>query len=123
VPATPTFPASDIGILNALGTPSAQSAGKKLATLAELRRDAFVVDVGGNMNPRGLVARTHLDSPLGPILLAATDKGLAALWFVDPRYHDTNTLDAPDDPQQRWLGCRGARRVLGWPLSGAIQCR
>ena len=38
--------------------------------MAKLRRDAFVVDVGGNMNPRGLVARTHLDSPLGPILLA-----------------------------------------------------
>jgi methylated-DNA-[protein]-cysteine S-methyltransferase len=55
------------------------------------------------MNPQGLVARTHVDSPLGPLLLAATERGLAALWFVDPKYHDAHTLDAPDDPRQRWL--------------------
>jgi methylated-DNA-[protein]-cysteine S-methyltransferase len=66
------------------------------------------------MNPQGLVARTHVDSPLGPLLLAATERGLAALWFVDPKYHDTNTLDAPDDPRQRWLAAAIAELDAYW---------
>lgn len=30
---------------------------------------------------------TTVDSPLGPLLLAATDKGLAGVWFADQRHH------------------------------------
>ena len=36
--------------------------------------------------PPDLVAARHA-SPLGPILLAATDRGLAGLWFEGQRYH------------------------------------
>lgn len=66
------------------------------------------------MIPRGLVARTHVESPLGPILLAATDIGLAALWFADPRYHDTSTLDAPDDARQRWIAAAAEELDAYW---------
>ncbi|TFZ00172.1 methylated-DNA--[protein]-cysteine S-methyltransferase [Ramlibacter humi] len=36
--------------------------------------------------PRDLIA-AHYDSPLGRILLAATPRGLAGLWFEGQRYH------------------------------------
>lgn len=48
--------------------------------------------------PRGLLARTTLLSPLGPLTAAATAQGLALLWFDGP------PLDGvPDDPTQPWL--------------------
>lgn len=50
-----------------------------------------------------LVAQATLPSPLGPLLLGATERGLAYLWFVDPEFHQTNTLHAPEDPAQRWI--------------------
>lgn len=50
-----------------------------------------------------LVAQATLNSPLGPLLLGATERGLAHLWFVDPEYHAVNTLEAPEDPRQRWI--------------------
>lgn len=39
------------------------------------------------------IVRTTFDSPMGRITLAATDQGLAGVWFVDQRHH-------PDDA--RW---------------------
>ena len=50
-----------------------------------------------------LVAQATLNSPLGPLLLGATERGLAYLWFVDPEYHAVNTLEAPENPRQRWI--------------------
>ncbi|MBL8319356.1 MAG: methylated-DNA--[protein]-cysteine S-methyltransferase [Burkholderiaceae bacterium] len=50
-----------------------------------------------------LIAQGRLDSPLGPLLLGATRKGLAHLWFVDPEYHETNELDAPEDPANAFI--------------------
>ena len=49
-----------------------------------------------------LVAQARLPSPLGAITLAATDAGLAGLWFDEQRHHP-GALDAPDDPRQRWI--------------------
>lgn len=55
--------------------------------------------------PTGLIARTTLASPLGPLTAAATTKGLALLWF------DAPPLDGlPEDPAQPWL--RQAAREL-----------
>ena len=55
--------------------------------------------------PEGLIARTTLASPLGPLTAAATTKGLALLWF------DAPPLDGlPEDPAQPWL--RQAAREL-----------
>jgi methylated-DNA-[protein]-cysteine S-methyltransferase len=66
------------------------------------------------MMPPNLVAKSSLDSPLGPLLLGATAKGLAVLWFVDPQYHAQNTLDAPDDPSQRWLAAAAGELDAYW---------
>lgn len=46
------------------------------------------------------IRKTHVDSPLGPLVLAATDQGLAGLWFDDqkhqPAWEDWPERD--DDP-------------------------
>jgi methylated-DNA-[protein]-cysteine S-methyltransferase len=46
------------------------------------------------------IRKTRIDSPLGPLILAATGEGLAGLWFDDqkhqPRWEDWP--DRPDDP-------------------------
>ena len=49
------------------------------------------------MHIQGLVAQARLDSPLGPITAAVTNKGLAGLWF-DGQAHHPGPLDAPEDP-------------------------
>ncbi len=49
-----------------------------------------------------LIAQAQLDSPLGPLLAAATAKGLAGLWFDDQAHHP-GLLDAATDPHQRWI--------------------
>ena len=54
------------------------------------------------MNTERLVAQTRLPSPVGPLTLAATDKGLAFLLFQRPVHYDT-ALDVPLDATQRWL--------------------
>ncbi len=42
-----------------------------------------------------LVAQTRINSPLGPLTLAATAQGLALAWF-DAQAHRTATVDAPE---------------------------
>ena len=54
------------------------------------------------MIPRSYIAKTRIDTPIGPMTAAATIDGLAGLWF-DAQRHHPGAIDAPDDPQQRWL--------------------
>ena len=56
-----------------------------------------------------LVAQARFDSPLGPLTAAATDKGLAGLWF-DGEAHHPGPLAAPENPGHPVL--RQARREL-----------
>ena len=49
-----------------------------------------------------VVAQARLDSPLGPLTAAATQHGIAGLWFDGQRHHP-GALGAPFDPDQRWL--------------------
>ena len=51
---------------------------------------------------RGAVVQARIDSPLGPITLAATGRGLCGLWF-DGQQHHPGPIDAPDDPTQRFI--------------------
>ena len=60
------------------------------------------------MNP--LIAQARGETPLGPVTLAATEAGLAGLWF-DAQKHHPGELDAPVDatnphivamPPPRW---------------------
>lgn len=58
--------------------------------------------------PAGLVAQATLPSPLGPLTAAATERGLALLWF------DAVLPDSlPHDPGQRWLA-RAARELAAY---------
>ena len=61
------------------------------------------------MRITGLVAQARFDSPLGPLTAAATDKGLAGLWF-DGQAHHPGPLAAPDNPRHPLLS--RARREL-----------
>ncbi|MEO7385905.1 MAG: methylated-DNA--[protein]-cysteine S-methyltransferase [Gammaproteobacteria bacterium] len=61
------------------------------------------------MRIEGLVAQTRFDSPLGPLTAAATDEGLAGLWF-DGQAHHPGSLTAPENPRHPVL--RQVRREL-----------
>ncbi|MEQ1800721.1 MAG: methylated-DNA--[protein]-cysteine S-methyltransferase [Gammaproteobacteria bacterium] len=67
----------------------------------------------------GLAAQARIDSPLGPLTAAATDKGLAGLWF-DGQAHHPGPLDAPVNPRHPVLA--RARRELAayWKDGGAV---
>jgi methylated-DNA-[protein]-cysteine S-methyltransferase len=74
-------------------------------------------------SPR-LVAQARATTPLGPIRLAATARGLAGLWF-DGQAHHPGTLDAADDAAHPALAqtlaelaayWRGEPVVFGTPL-------
>lgn len=47
-------------------------------------------------------AQARADTPLGPITLAATERGLAGLWFDDQKHHP-GAIEAPVDAGQRWI--------------------
>lgn len=49
-----------------------------------------------------LIAQARLDSPLGPLTVAATARGLAGLWF-DGQAHHPGPLNAPHDAQQAFI--------------------
>ena len=66
-------------------------------------------------NPR-IEAQCRIDTPLGPLTLAATAHGLAGAWF-DGQKHHPGTLDAPVDaahPQLR----RAARAIAAYFADG-----
>jgi methylated-DNA-[protein]-cysteine S-methyltransferase len=57
-----------------------------------------------------LAAQAAIDSPIGPLLALATEKGLAGLWFDGQKYHP-GEFGAPVSPShphiaavRRWLG-------------------
>jgi methylated-DNA-[protein]-cysteine S-methyltransferase len=47
-------------------------------------------------------AQCRIDTPLGPMTLAASNDGLAGAWF-DGQAHHPGPIDAPVNPSQRWL--------------------
>ncbi len=65
------------------------------------------------------LAQARSDTPLGPVTLAATERGLAGLWF-DGQKHHPGALDAPVDPAQRWLAQAAAELARYWadPCAG-----
>jgi len=55
------------------------------------------------MNPsHRIVAQARADSPLGPLLLAATARGLAGVWF-DGQAHHPGPIEAPEDPANPFI--------------------
>jgi methylated-DNA-[protein]-cysteine S-methyltransferase len=49
-----------------------------------------------------LIAQARFESPLGMLTAAATQRGIAGLWF-DGQAHHPGPLDVPVDPGHRWL--------------------
>lgn len=70
------------------------------------------------MTPKYLTAQTRLDTPLGPMTAAATEQGLAGLWF-DGQAHHPGPLDAPQQPAQRWL-VAAARALAAYFAGGKM---
>jgi methylated-DNA-[protein]-cysteine S-methyltransferase len=60
-----------------------------------------------------LAAQAHLDSPLGPLRLAATERGLAGLWF-EGQAHPPGELDAPENPAQVHIARTAAEFQAYW---------
>lgn len=65
------------------------------------------------MTPRNLIAQAHFDSPLGPLTMAATARGLAGLWF-DGQTHHPGALDAPQDARQTFIALAHADLERYW---------
>lgn len=57
--------------------------------------------------PRHITAQCRIDTPLGPLTAAATDQGLAGLWFDGQRHHP-GPLDAPVQPDHPALAAAAA---------------
>jgi methylated-DNA-[protein]-cysteine S-methyltransferase len=49
-----------------------------------------------------VIAQARFESPLGPLTAAATEHGIAGLWF-DGQAHHPGPLDAPVNPDHPWL--------------------
>jgi methylated-DNA-[protein]-cysteine S-methyltransferase len=62
-----------------------------------------------------LIAQARIDSPLGPMLLAATARGLAGLWF-DGQMHHPGLLAAPHDAEQRFIAQARDELASYWRL-------
>ena len=69
---------------------------------------------------RPWVAQARLDTPLGGLLLAATDRGLGGVWFDDQAHHP-GPLDAPVMPDHPLLA--QARRELDAYWADALRAR
>jgi len=53
-------------------------------------------------------AQARIDTPLGPLLLARTARGLAGAWFEGQRHHPP-AFDAPFDPDDECLAAAAAQ--------------
>ena len=70
------------------------------------------------MKPSHVTAQAVFDSPLGPMLIARTDRGLAGAWF-DGQKHHPGRLDAPLRPDDTLLA-RAARTITRY-LEGTVR--
>jgi len=68
--------------------------------------------------PARLRAQSRIATPLGPLTAAATDLGLAGLWF-DGQTHHPGPLDAPMAPDHPMLAA-GAKALAAY-FDGAAQ--
>jgi methylated-DNA-[protein]-cysteine S-methyltransferase len=60
-----------------------------------------------------LVAQARLESPVGPLTLAATDKGLAFLLFDEPVHYQTD-LEVPTDPDNAFIAAAAEQLERYW---------
>jgi methylated-DNA-[protein]-cysteine S-methyltransferase len=58
-------------------------------------------------------AQSRIDTPLGPLTLAATARGLALAWF-DGQAHRSEEIDAPPDPDHPHLALAAREFAAYW---------
>jgi len=63
-------------------------------------------------------AQSRIDTPLGPLTLAATARGLALAWF-DAQAHRSDAVDAPPRPDHPHL--QAAAREFGEYFAGTLR--
>ncbi len=61
---------------------------------------------------RSCTAQSRIDSPLGPLLLARTELGLAGAWFQNQKHHPL-TIGAPERPDDPLLAS-AARQLAAY---------
>lgn len=64
-------------------------------------------------NRSPFVAQATIDSPLGPLLLAATARGLAGAWFTGQSHHP-GVLDAPEDAANPFIRQAAQQLAAYW---------
>lgn len=64
-----------------------------------------------------LAAQTRVDTPLGPMTIAATEHGVAGLWF-DGQAHHPGPLEVPALASQRFLVQAGEALAAYWRGDG-----
>lgn len=69
-----------------------------------------------------VVAQATIPSPLGPMLLAATARGLAGCWFTDQAHHP-GVLAAPQAPQDRFIAQAARELAAYWQDAAATRFR
>jgi methylated-DNA-[protein]-cysteine S-methyltransferase len=65
------------------------------------------------MKTERLVAQARLDSPVGPLTLAATEQGLAFLLFDEPVHYHTD-LEVPEDPDNAFIAAAAKQLESYW---------
>jgi methylated-DNA-[protein]-cysteine S-methyltransferase len=65
------------------------------------------------VHTQALRAQCRIATPLGPMRLAATARGLAGAWFEDQRHHP-GPLAAPEEAADRWLQAAAAMLNAYW---------
>jgi methylated-DNA-[protein]-cysteine S-methyltransferase len=71
------------------------------------------------MNHPALIAQMRIETPLGPLTLAASARGLAGAWFDLQRHHPGAFDGVPVDPRQRHLA--QAAREFDAYFGGAVR--
>jgi methylated-DNA-[protein]-cysteine S-methyltransferase len=69
-----------------------------------------------------LVAQATIESPLGPMLLAATARGLAGCWFTDQAHHP-GALDAPVAPDDPFIAQAADELAAYWQDAAGARFR
>jgi methylated-DNA-[protein]-cysteine S-methyltransferase len=64
---------------------------------------------------RHITAQARFDTPLGPVLIARTEAGLAGLWFEAQKWHPEpiDAPECPDDPLLQKAACQIADYFAG----------
>lgn len=71
------------------------------------------MNLASTSRERAVIAQARTDTPLGTVLLAATERGLAGLWFEGQKHHPA-PFNAPIVPDQRFIASALSELARYW---------